>query len=82
MSRRQLLIYLVVLFIGGFIFMGSAIHAVAENTLKIGAIWGLSGPGSQLQVVQRDAAIFAKDWINSKGGITVGGQKYRIEPLV
>jgi branched-chain amino acid transport system substrate-binding protein len=82
MSKKRLHIPFVILFFGVFVFIASQISAVAENTLKIGAIWGLSGPGSQLQVVQRDAAVLAAEWINSKGGITVGGQKYKIELLV
>jgi branched-chain amino acid transport system substrate-binding protein len=56
--------------------------AGAEDILKIGAIWGLSGPGSQVQAVMRDAAVLAVEWINNKGGIEVGGRKYKIELIV
>jgi branched-chain amino acid transport system substrate-binding protein len=56
--------------------------ARADNTLKIGAIWSLSGPGSQLQVIMRDAAVLAAEWINAKGGITAEGQKHKIELIV
>ena len=82
MLKKQFHISLVAFFAVGLILMGSAMHAVAQNTLKIGAIWGLSGPGSQIQIVMRDAAILATEWINSKGGITVGGEKYKIELLI
>jgi branched-chain amino acid transport system substrate-binding protein len=82
MVRKQLFIGFVGLFICGFIFMGSVTRAAAQNTLKIGVIWGLSGPGSQMQAIMRDSAVLAAEWINSKGGITVGGQKYKIELLV
>jgi hypothetical protein len=81
MVRKQLFIGLVGLFICGFIFMGSAMHAAAQNTLKIGVIWGLSGPGSQMQALMRDSAVLAVEWINSKGGITVGGQKVLLQNL-
>jgi branched-chain amino acid transport system substrate-binding protein len=64
------------------IFTVSANRVLAENTLKIGAIWGLSGPGSNVMVVKKDGALLAADWINSKGGVTVGGKKYMIEVLV
>jgi len=82
MSKKRLHISLVILFFGGFVFMASQTSAVAENTLKIGAIWGLSGPGSHLQVIQRDAAVLATEWINSKGGIKVRGKSYKIELVV
>jgi branched-chain amino acid transport system substrate-binding protein len=82
MLKKQFHISLVAFFAVGLILMGSAMHAVAQNTLKIGAIWGLSGPGSQIQIVMRDAAVLATEWINSKGGITVGGEKYKIELLI
>jgi len=56
--------------------------AAAQETLKIGSIWGLSGPLSQLGVVCRDGAVLAAEWINGKGGITVQGKKYKIELVV
>ena len=56
--------------------------SVADETLKIGSIWGLSGPMSQLGVVCRDGAVLAADWINGKGGVNVKGKKYKIELAV
>jgi branched-chain amino acid transport system substrate-binding protein len=80
MAKRTLLG--VVLAMSMAMLIGAATPATAAETLKIGSIWGLSGPGSQLGVVCRDAAVLCAEWINSKGGITVGGKKYDIQLLV
>jgi branched-chain amino acid transport system substrate-binding protein len=61
---------------------GAIGNATAAEKLRIGAIWGLSGPGSQLQVIMRDAAVLATEWLNDKGGIKIGGQQYDIELLI
>ena len=83
MIRKQLFICLVGLFICGFIFMGSAIDAgAAAKTLKIGAIYSLTGLGSEIETICRNGSELAKDWINEKGGITIKGEKYLIELVV
>jgi branched-chain amino acid transport system substrate-binding protein len=65
-----------------FVLLGGYTPAAAESTLKIGAIWSLSGPGSQLQVIMRDAAVLAAEWINREGGLKVGAETYKIELIV
>ncbi len=80
MAKKALLC--MVLAMGIVVFTGTAMPAAGADTLRIGSIWGLSGPGSQLGVVCRDAAVLAAEWINGKGGITVGGKKYTIELLI
>lgn len=83
MSKNRLLILLVSLLISGFIFMGSAIHEVAAaKTLKIGAIYSLTGLGSEIETICRNGSELAKDWINEKGGITIKGEKYLIDLIV
>jgi branched-chain amino acid transport system substrate-binding protein len=78
---RAAVLALLILF--GFAFHPAQTSCAAQDfTLKIGAIWTLSGPGSQLQVIMRDAGLLAAEWINGKGGIAVGGQKYKIEVIV
>ena len=62
--------------------LGWAGSAGAEETLRIGSIWGLSGPMSQLGVTCRDGALLAAEWLNAKGGVTVQGKKYKIELVV
>jgi branched-chain amino acid transport system substrate-binding protein len=64
----------------GLIFMSGVTSAA--DTVRIGAIWGLSGPGSQLQAILRDGAVLATEWINGKGGITVAGRQYMVELLI
>ena len=53
-----------------------------EKTIKIGFMYGLTGWGSQNEILCRDGSLMAVDWINEKGGITIRGQKYLIEPVV
>ncbi len=50
--------------------------------LKIGATWGLTGPGSEQQLMSRNVEQLCADWLNEKGGITIKGQKYNIELAV
>lgn len=80
MVKRMLLG--VVLTMSMLMVIGAAMPAAVAETLKIGSIWGLSGPGSQLGVVCKDAAVLCAEWINSKGGIVVEGKKYNIQLLV
>ncbi len=83
MVKKQLLIGFVGLFIWGFIFTGSAIDAgAAAKTLKIGAIYSLTGLGSEIEPVLRNGSELCRDWINEKGGITIKGEKYLIELIV
>lgn len=51
----------------------------ARKELKIGALWGLSGPGSEVMVMDVDGEKVGADWINNKGGITIKGEKYLIK---
>ena len=83
MSKKQLCIFLLVLFVGSLITGGviRCIHATAK-TLKIGVIHSLSGFGSEVEMVMRNGEVLCQDWINEKGGITIGGEKYLIELIV
>jgi len=49
------------------------------KTFKIGVTLGLTGPGSQHDLMYRDAAQLCADWINNNGGVTVKGEKYLVE---
>jgi len=51
----------------------------AEETVKIGAIYALSGPGSSLGTVQMESAKLAIKDINDRGGVNIGGKKLKIE---
>jgi branched-chain amino acid transport system substrate-binding protein len=51
----------------------------AEKELKIGALMGLSGPGSEVMAMCADGEKVGADWINNKGGLTIKGEKYLIK---
>ena len=68
--------------LGMTLAFGSAEAAEKTKTLKVGVIWGLTGPGSQQQLVWKDAVLLCADYINQKGGVTVKGEKYRIQCVV
>ncbi|ARP85888.1 ABC transporter substrate-binding protein [Bordetella genomosp. 9] len=52
--------------------------ARADETLKIGALVTLSGPGASWGQGMRNAAELAADQVNANGGLEVGGKKYRV----
>ncbi|HUJ68573.1 MAG TPA: ABC transporter substrate-binding protein, partial [Syntrophorhabdales bacterium] len=56
-------------------------HAAAAKTIKIGSVWGLTGPGSEFGLLAQRGETLCKNWINGKGGITVKGEKYQIEVI-
>jgi branched-chain amino acid transport system substrate-binding protein len=57
-------------------FAGSA---AAQETLKIGAVVTLSGAGAAWGQGMLYAAELAADDVNAKGGLDVGGKKYKVE---
>jgi len=81
MVMRKFSAVLRVLAIGIFL-LSTGQAAVAADTLKIGSIWGLSGPGSHLGIIMKEGSELAAEWINEKGGITVDGKKYNVELLL
>lgn len=87
MERKRLLILLgsmcLAFVLAALPFMAAcAKPAPTVKTLQIGGIFSSTGEGSEVEIVMRDAALLAKDWINGKGGITIGGEKYQIELIV
>jgi branched-chain amino acid transport system substrate-binding protein len=67
---------------GGMVaaFALSVTLATAQtNTIKLGASVQLSGPLANTGRYYRDAYSLAVDKINGKGGVTVSGQKYKLE---
>ncbi len=55
--------------------------AAAEETVKIGVAYALTGKGSSLGVKQMDAATLAISAINEKGGVSLGDKKAKIDPV-
>ncbi len=54
----------------------------AEKTVKVGVLHSLSGTMAISETSLRDVLLFTFDEINGKGGIKVGGDTYKIEPVV
>lgn len=52
--------------------------ALAQEELKIGALVTLSGPGAAWGEGMMRAAELAAEDVNAKGGLEVGGKKYRV----
>ena len=62
------------------LLLGSiALQTAAQETLKIGAIVTLSGPGSPWGQAMKNAAELAADKVNAGGGLEVAGKKYKVE---
>ncbi|MBV6271337.1 ABC transporter substrate-binding protein [Alcaligenaceae bacterium CGII-47] len=53
--------------------------ASAQETLKLGTLVTLSGPGAAWGLAMKNGAELAADEVNAKGGLEVDGKKYKIE---
>jgi branched-chain amino acid transport system substrate-binding protein len=51
---------------------------VQKDTIKVGLMFGLTGPASPIGPVQRDGALLAIDEVNAQGGLTVGKKKVKV----
>jgi len=63
-----------------FIFQPNFSYA-AEKEVKIGACISLSGKLVREGTALKKGYAFWADWANARGGITVGGKKYKVEML-
>lgn len=54
-------------------------QALAEEKVKIGIIYSITGPGSVLGPKQAEAARMAYEEANAAGGVTINGKKVKIE---
>jgi branched-chain amino acid transport system substrate-binding protein len=61
--------------------MGVAASAHAQETLKIGALVTLSGAGAAWGQALLHGAELAADEVNAKGGLDVGGKKYKVQVI-
>jgi branched-chain amino acid transport system substrate-binding protein len=64
--------------IGALIF-GWAYSANAEATLKIGVLGVMSGPSASWGLVSKYSAEAGAAMYNDKGGVEIGGEKYKIQ---
>lgn len=63
----------------GALVAGMALSAAAQETLKIGALVTLSGPGAAWGQAMKNAAELAADKVNAAGGLDVAGKKYKVQ---
>ncbi|MFT3782399.1 MAG: transporter substrate-binding protein [Nibricoccus sp.] len=67
----------------GAVALGLFVSAqAAEKTVKVGVLHSLSGTMAISETSLRDVLLFTFDEINSAGGIKVGGDTYKIVPVV
>jgi branched-chain amino acid transport system substrate-binding protein len=76
MMKRTLVVVLSMI---GFVWAAAVTAQV--DTLKIGVVSALSGPGSEWGLAQDGAAKIAAMEVNAKGGLKVGNKTYKIEVI-
>src|SRR5258708_24241080 len=54
-------------------------HAAPAQTLKLGVLATLSGAGTAWGIAMQGAAELAAEDVNGRGGLDVGGKKYKVE---
>ncbi|MBL9129240.1 MAG: urea ABC transporter substrate-binding protein [Verrucomicrobiales bacterium] len=59
-----------------------ALGAAAAETVKVGVLHSLSGTMAISETSLKDVLLFTFDEINKAGGISSGGKKYMLEPVV
>lgn len=80
--KKLFIVPLMILLIVTLVFVGCGSKEPEVKTLKIGIIYGLTGPGSQMQLAKKDTQILHRDYINERGGVTINGEKYLIELVI
>ena len=81
--KKSFLALLIIALLGGLIAAGcGAEEPEAEKTLQIGGLMGLTGFFSVNDPPDWNEALIAADVMNEQGGITVNGQKYKVELIV
>jgi branched-chain amino acid transport system substrate-binding protein len=73
---------LALILVASSLIMACAPAPTPAKTLKIGAMYSLTGDMSTVEILLRDGAVLCQEWINEKGGITINGEKYLIELVI
>jgi branched-chain amino acid transport system substrate-binding protein len=82
-NKKLLLIPLALLLVASLIAIGCPGGQPAEEkTLRVGAILGITGMFSVREVPDLNQGQACADMINEEGGITVNGDKYKVELVV
>lgn len=79
MKKRMFFSVAVVL--GLFLFSSFGISWSAD-TVKVGAMFSLTGAGSAVGKIQVEVVKLAVKEVNDKGGLTIGGKKMKIEAVI
>lgn len=78
MGRKRLLLSLAAICLIS-VFVAQPGMAAEQKTLKIGGLFCLTGFGSSAETYIAEGAKLAEEWINEKGGLTIKGEKYKVE---
>jgi branched-chain amino acid transport system substrate-binding protein len=66
--------------LAAFAFLAAfATSAASQETLRIGSVSPLTGPGAAWGLAIEGGARIAADEVNAKGGLVVGGKTYKVE---
>jgi branched-chain amino acid transport system substrate-binding protein len=74
--KKMWLVFAVVLIFSAFLLVPMA---MAQKVVKIGSLLTTSGAAAHLGKTCLSGAQLATDEINAKGGLTIGGEKYKVE---
>ncbi len=68
--------------VSALVLSGCAPAGPSGKALRVGITYGLTGSGSEHQIMLRNISQLCADWINEKGGIPIKGDKYQIQLVV
>lgn len=54
----------------------------ATKVFKVGVIYSLTGPGSEVEKPMANASTMVNKWFNEQGGLTINGEKYQVEIIM
>ena len=73
---------IVVCLFGALALLTQPCLAGEPKTLKVGGLFCLTGFGSSAETYIAQGAELSEEWINEKGGITIKGEKYKVELVI
>ncbi len=56
-----------------------SLQAAADDTIRLGAAISMTGKFAREGSLVKAGYDFWKDWANERGGVNVGGKKYKVE---
>jgi branched-chain amino acid transport system substrate-binding protein len=65
----------------GMIFLLQTLPAVAQDAIKIGVMYSLTGPAANIAKLQKNATELAIKEINDAGGVKLGDKKAKLEAV-